>query len=205
MDRPEARALWWPRFLRIANWYAGWEQTRRGGLLRILAEQRGKMQIPLGGDRTFTLAARADRIEERKDGFAVLDFKTGAPPSDKQVRIGLAPQLTLTAAILSAGGFETIDAGATISELVYVRLSGNTPPGEPRRVELGDRKSPMSADDAAREARAKLEYLVRKFEDESQPYSSLNLSMWRTRYGDYDALARIKEWSATQGTIEDIP
>ena len=24
MDRPEARALWWPRFLRIANWYAGW-------------------------------------------------------------------------------------------------------------------------------------------------------------------------------------
>ena len=29
--------------------------------------------------------------------------------------------------------------------------------------------------------------------------------MWRTRYGDYDALARIKEWSATQGTIEEIP
>ena len=25
MDRPEARALWWPRFLRIASWFAGWE------------------------------------------------------------------------------------------------------------------------------------------------------------------------------------
>ena len=204
MDRPEARALWWPRFLRIANWYAGWELSRRDGLLRILAEVRGTMSIPLG-DRTFILSARADRIEERADGFAVLDFKTGAPPSDKQVRIGLAPQLTLTAAILRAGGFETIGPDAAISELVYVRLSGNTPPGEPRRVELGDKKSPMSADDAAREARDKLEFLVRKFEDESQPYSSLNLSMWRTRYGDYDALARIKEWSATQGTIEEIP
>jgi ATP-dependent helicase/nuclease subunit B len=205
MDRPEARALWWPRFLRIANWYAGWEQTRRDGPLRILAEQRGELQIPLDGGRTFTLVARADRIEERNDGLALLDFKTGAPPSDKQVRIGLAPQLTLTAAILSAGGFETIPAGATISELVYVRLSGNTPPGEPRRVELGEKKAPISADDAAREAREKLEHLVLRFEDESQPYTSLNLSMWRTRYGDYDALARIKEWSATQGTIEDFP
>lgn len=204
MDRPEARALWWPRFLRIANWYAGWELSRRDGAARILAEVRGTMSIPLG-DRSFTLSARADRIEQRDNGFAVLDFKTGAPPSDKQVRIGLAPQLTLTAAILRDGGFETIDAGASISELVYVRLSGNSPPGEPRRVELGDRTSPMSADDAAREARSKLELLVRRFEEESQAYTSLNLSMWRTRYGDYDALARIKEWSATQGTIEEIP
>ncbi|MBA5790645.1 hypothetical protein H3280_27065, partial [Escherichia coli] len=24
MERPEARALWWPRFLRIADWFSGW-------------------------------------------------------------------------------------------------------------------------------------------------------------------------------------
>jgi ATP-dependent helicase/nuclease subunit B len=162
------------------------------------------MSIPLG-DRTFTLSARADRIEQRPDGFAVLDFKTGALPSDKQVRIGLAPQLTLTAAILQAGGFDKIDPGAAITDLVYVRISGNTPIGEAHSVELGERQAAVSADDAAREARQKLEFLVRKFDDEDQPYNSLNLSMWRTRYGDYDALARIKEWSATQGTIEEIP
>ena len=68
------------------------------------------MSIPLG-DRTFILSARADRIEERADGFAVLDYKTGAPPTDKQVRIGLAPQLTLTAAILRAGGFDDDRSG----------------------------------------------------------------------------------------------
>lgn len=204
MDRPEARALWWPRFLRIADWYAGWERLRRDGLLRIMAEVRGTMTIPLG-DRSFTLTARADRIEQNADGFAVLDFKTGAPPSDKQVRIGLAPQLTLTAAILQAGGFDTIAPGAQVSELVYVRISGNTPVGEAHSVELGDRQAPVSADRAARDAREKLEILVRRFDDEAQPYHSLNLSMWRTRYGEYDALARIKEWSATQGTIEEIP
>ena len=25
MERPEARALWWPRFQRIAAWFAEWE------------------------------------------------------------------------------------------------------------------------------------------------------------------------------------
>jgi ATP-dependent helicase/nuclease subunit B len=72
---------------------------------------------------------------------------------------------------------------------------------------LRDKRSdpPTSPDDAAREAHEKLEELVRRFDDENQAYNSLNLSMWRTRYGDYDNLARIKEWSATQGTIEEIP
>src|SRR5207237_8426276 len=26
---PEARAFWWPRFVRIARWFAGWEAERR--------------------------------------------------------------------------------------------------------------------------------------------------------------------------------
>src|SRR5258708_4106380 len=30
MERPEARALWWPRFHRIAAWFADWEIARRG-------------------------------------------------------------------------------------------------------------------------------------------------------------------------------
>ena len=44
--------------------------------------------------------------------------------------MGLSPQLTLEAAILREGGFDDIDAGASVGELVYVRLSGNNPPGE---------------------------------------------------------------------------
>ena len=48
----------------------------------------------------------------RADGsFAILDYKTGQPPTGKQVRMGLSPQLTLEAAILREGGFEDIDAG----------------------------------------------------------------------------------------------
>ena len=84
MERPEARALWWPRFQRIARWFAEWETARRGDITAISAETRGEIKIPLGNDRIFTLSARADRIERRRDGsYAILDYKTGAPPTGK--------------------------------------------------------------------------------------------------------------------------
>ncbi len=206
MDRPEARALWWPRFLRIASWFAGWESERRINVRNIDAEIRGEIPIRLDNGRTFHLSARADRIEHRTDRtYAILDYKTGAPPTGKQVRMGLSPQLTLEAAILREGGFEGIAAGASVSELLYVRLSGNNPPGKSILLELKINKgdTPQLPDDAADYARGKLEELIRKFDDDEQPYPSLVLPMWSDRYGRYDDLARIKEWSAG-GLGEDI-
>jgi ATP-dependent helicase/nuclease subunit B len=202
MQRPEAQALWWPRFQRIVRWFSEWETARRGDIAAIEAEIGGKIQIQLDNERTFTLAARADRIERRADGsFAVLDYKTGQPPTAKQVRMGLSPQLTLEAAILRGGGFEGIDAGSSVGELAYVRIRGNNPPGEYRALELKikQNETPQRPDDAADYARAQLEALIRAFESEAEPYSSLNLPMWTNRYGSYDDLARIKEWSAAGG------
>ena len=202
MEKPEARALWWPRFQRIARWFAEWEAARRGDIAAIAAEIRGEIKIPLDDARIFTLSARADRIERRRDGrYAILDYKTGQPPSGKQVRMGLSPQLTLEAAILREGGFANIDAGVSVGELAYVRLSGNNPPGEHKTVELKVKPNdtPQLPDDAADYARAQLEALIRRFENPDEPYRSLVLSMWTARYGDYDNLARVKEWSAAGG------
>ena len=202
MERPEAKALWWPRFQRIARWFSEWEHARRDDIAAIKAEIKGEIPIPLDNERTFHLSARADRIERRTDGtFAILDYKTGQPPTGKQVRMGLSPQLTLEAAILREGGFAGIDAGASVGELVYVRLSGNNPPGEERSLDLkikpGD--TPQPPDDAADYALKQLEELIRRFENEDEPYRSLVLSMWTNHYGTYDDLARIKEWSAAGG------
>ena len=202
MERPEARALWWPRFQRIAGWFAGWETVRREDINTIAAEIQGNISIRINDERTFTLSARADRIEHRRDRtYAILDYKTGQPPTGKQVRMGLSPQLTLEAAILREGGFENIPAGSSVSEFGYVRLSGNNPPGEQKPLELKITRSEKSQlpDEAADYARQQLEALIRQFEDEAQGYTSLNLSMWSNRYGHYDDLARIKEWSAAGG------
>ena len=202
MERPEARALWWPRFQRIARWFADWEAARRGDVGTIIAEIKGDLEIMLDNDRKFVLSARADRIERRRDGsYAILDYKTGAPPTAKQVRMGLSPQLTLEAAILRGGGFAGIDANSSVGELAYVRLSGNNPPGEHKALELKIKPSdtPQPPDDAADYARAQLEELIRRFENPEEPYRSLVLPMWTDRYGSYDDLARIKEWSAAGG------
>jgi ATP-dependent helicase/nuclease subunit B len=207
MERPEAKALWWPRFKRIADWFAGWETFRRGDIDTIAAEIRGEIPIALDNDRIFVLSARADRIEHRSDrSYVILDYKTGQPPTGKQVRMGLSPQLTLEAAILRQGGFKDIPAGSSVSDFGYVRLSGNTPPGEhnPLELKIAARDTPQLPDEAADYALEQLEALIKKFEDENQGYTSLSLSMWSNRYGDYDDLARIKEWSAAGGLgIED--
>ena len=207
MERPEARALWWPRFLRISTWFADWEITRRKDVKDIDAEIYGRLTIPLGDKRGFILSARADRIERRTDGsFAILDYKTGQTRTGKQVRLGLAPQLTLEAAILREGGFDGIASGSSVAELMYVRLSGNNPPGKAEILTLErDKSDVISADQAADEARAELEKRIRLFEEETQGYTSLSLPMWDNRYGSYDDLARIKEWSAVGGTGGDEP
>jgi ATP-dependent helicase/nuclease subunit B len=190
-DYPEARAFWWPRFQRISRWFAAWETERRADVTALQAEISGKINIPIGG-RVFTLRARADRIERGADGrYAVLDYKTGSVPSEKQVRVGISPQLTLEAAILRGGGFSDIPAGASVAELVYVSLKGGQPSGEEKPIDFKDGNADFHADRAL----AKLTEVATRFEDEQQPYLPLILTMWKTRYGAYDHLARVKEWS----------
>jgi ATP-dependent helicase/nuclease subunit B len=48
----------------------------------------------------------------------------------------------------------------------------------------------------------KLRSVAERFEDEQQPYLPLVLSMWKNRYGAYDHLSRVKEWSVG-GTDEE--
>jgi ATP-dependent helicase/nuclease subunit B len=199
-DYQEARAFWWPRFQRIARWFTGWERERRPQLAAVHGEISGRLAIPLG-KRSFTLSARADRIERRADGsYVIIDYKTGSPRTEKQVRTGLAPQLTLEAAILRGGGFE--EKGVVrgpVAELVYVTLNGGEPAGREKSIEFKDGTPDSQADKAL----TQLTSVAAHFEKETTAYASLVHPMWTTYYGDYDHLARVKEWSA--GGEEDAP
>ena len=200
-DFPEAQAFWWPRFQRIAQWFGGWEAGRRANFRLVAAEIRGAIEIAVG-DGMFKLNCVADRIERDADGgYVILDYKTGSVRTEKQVRIGLAPQLTLEAAMLRQGGFENIPAASSVAALAYVALKGGARAGE--FLPVGFREG--TPDSQADRALEKLSALVRRFDDENQPYLSLVHPMWKARYGDYDHLARVKEWSATGGPEDDIP
>ena len=200
-DFPEARAFWWPRFQRIARWFGAWEAGRRANINAIAAEIRGEIEIPLD-DGSFKLRGIADRIERHADGrYVILDYKTGSARTEKQVRTGLAPQLTLEAAMLRRGGFKTIPAGSSVAALAYVMLKGGAQAGEFLPIAFKE-GTPDSQADRALE---KLAALVRRFADDNEPYRSLVHPMWKARYGDYDHLARVKEWSSTGGAEDDIP
>jgi ATP-dependent helicase/nuclease subunit B len=199
-DFPEARAFWWPRFERIAHWFARWELERRPHIGAITAEIRGDLKIALA-EGEFELRGIADRIErDANDRYVIFDYKTGSARTEKQVRTGLAPQLTLEAAILRRGGFPGIPAAASVAELVYVTLKGGEPAGEPKPIAFKD----GTADSQADHALERLTGLARRFDDERQPYLSLLHPMWTTHYGDYDHLARVKEWSSTGGENDDV-
>ena len=197
IDFPEARAFWWPRFQRIAQWFAGWDRARRDGIATLHGEIRGEIKFPVG-TREFTLSAIADRIEWRRDGsYAIIDYKTGAARTKKQVSTGLAPQLTLEGAILRQGGFKGLRPGS-ISEITYVALKGGDPAGNPEEITFKDSTPDIKADYAL----MRLKELAATFEKAETPYLSLVHPMWTNHYGDYDHLARVKEWSLGGGGEE---
>ncbi len=103
-----ALALWRPRFGQAADRFVREERGRRLRIAQSFAEIKGELRLsaPFG---EFLLYGRADRIDVLNGGGGlVLDYKTGSPPTDKQVRELLTPQLPLEAAMLAAGGFEGV-------------------------------------------------------------------------------------------------
>ena len=88
---------------------------------------------------------------------------------------------------------------ARCRELAYVRLSGGVQPGELRTIEFDG----SNADAQADEALAELTKLLQEFSNPETPYYSLVHPMWTTRYGTYDHLARVKEWSLTAGVDDN--
>jgi ATP-dependent helicase/nuclease subunit B len=182
-----ARVVWAPRFARAARWFAGVEAARRPSIARSFVELKGtRVFAGPGGD--FTLRCQADRIDLLASGdAAVIDYKTGQPPSPKQVRTLIAPQLPLEGAILKAGGFAEIGA-RDAAELIYIRFSGGADAGELRLVD----------EDVAAlivEAEEKLADRIAWFDEPSTAYPPRLIPFSKTSAGDYDHLARVREWS----------
>jgi len=204
-DFPGAEAVWWPRFMRVAEWFVGAERARRNKIETVRPEIRGELVFEANGF-PFTLSATADRIEELKDkSAAILDYKTGTPPTLREAVVGFAPQLPLEAAIARMGGFNGVPKGTRIGDIGIFQLSGGNPPGryislDPSQAKGNGKKLPeqyeiRTCDDLADFALARLKALIAHYAKETTPYLPIPRPKWKGRYGTYDHLARIKEWS----------
>jgi ATP-dependent helicase/nuclease subunit B len=198
---PEARlGLELPRFERAAQFLVSWEAERRRSeetrFRPVVLEPRGRLSVdaPAG---PFELTARADRIDLRPDGaLDIIDYKTGRTPSRKEVEAGFAPQLPLQAAMAARGGFDDCPRHEP-GDMIYLRIPGTRMAGEERSVvKKPGTQEPVDLADSALE---KLKHWVALFDNPDQAYQSQPRVKFVNQYGDYDHLARRKEWASAPG------
>lgn len=185
-------AIWRPRFHGVAQAFIEVERERRGTIRDSFLEKRGT-RIFSARDGEFTLSGVADRIDVLTTGkAAIIDYKSGAIPTRKQVERLIAPQLPLEAAILAEGGFPGI-AGLPTDEMIYLSLADGKKASRPTYIE--------SASALASEAAGLLAQRIAHFDDPATPYLSRVLPLYVDSVGDYDHLARVREWSTSGGDV----
>jgi ATP-dependent helicase/nuclease subunit B len=180
---PMLRALWAPRLLEAIDALAEVEsRNRAGGRRPVDAEVTGETQIA-----DVTVHGRVDRIDRLADGgLAIIDYKTGAPPSPKAIAEGFALQLGLLALIAKAGGFEDISGDP--QEFEYWTLARRLLDKNPVRANKAMAPEEFLAHARTHFAAAAGEYLTgsRAFTAKLHPAYA--------PYGDYDQLMRLEEW-----------
>ncbi len=181
---PEAQALWGARLRYLAPYVVAAEQERAGMADASLVEVAATTDLAPGP----ILRGRIDRIDMGAAGAEIIDYKTGNPPSGKQVKTFLEPQLPLEAALLRAGAVAGAPAELPLTGLAYVALGAGRNPV---------RWAGVAADDAAAladEARARLTALHALYQCEDHGYLSRARPMRDVDVGDFDHLARAAEW-----------
>jgi len=181
---PMLRALWAPRLLEAIDWIAGLErQNQAAGRLPLKAEVTGEAAIA-----GITVHGRADRIDRLNDGgIAIIDYKTGAPPTQKAVDAGFALQLGLLGLIGRAGGFDQVSGDPEAFE--YWSLTRHK--GSFGKLMCPDKD--MQPGEFLDHAYASFAAAVQKWLTGSEAFTA-KLNPAYAPYGDYDQLMRLEEW-----------
>jgi ATP-dependent helicase/nuclease subunit B len=185
---PMMRALWQPRLMEAIGWIA--EQIAADPSRKVIAvEKTGAIRFA-----EVELRGTFDRIDRMADGsLAIVDYKTGKPPSLAAVREGFSLQLGLLGLIAERGGFEGIEGRARCFE--YWSLSKNS------RGSFGYVESPcdsrrrdyLPADDFIDRAVAQFEGAARMWLTGDEPFTA-KLHPDYAPYAEYDQLMRRDEW-----------
>jgi ATP-dependent helicase/nuclease subunit B len=122
---PSSRKHWQTKLVALAEDFIFFDEERRKGLSSVHSELRGTLTLSIRGHE-IEIIAIADRIEISKSGRAtILDYKTGAIPTKKDVLSGLSPQLIIEALIMMENGFGLGKLETDL--LVYVKIGSTKP------------------------------------------------------------------------------
>ena len=186
---PLLRGLWRPRLYEGLEWVARTidEQPDR----EIVAiECKGEMKFD--GVRVY---GRADRIDRLPDGtLAIVDYKTGHPPSAAQVEAGYALQLGTLGLITSEGDFEGLSGQANGFEYWSLAKRKDGEFGyvdEPMKV--GNKKSGLLPEEFLPAHERFLHKAIAQYIKGDHPCTA-KLNPDYPGYNDYDQLMRLAEW-----------
>ncbi|MEL6380497.1 MAG: double-strand break repair protein AddB [Pseudomonadota bacterium] len=199
---PRTQALWLPAFEKSLDWFANWHAARLAEGTPVILEGEGTWQFEVN-EKNFEIRARADRIdrlfdpEARSNGasremLAIYDYKTGTLKTLKQDK-NFSPQLALTALIAHQRGFG--DLGTTrIGRQAYIKTFNRSTDDLDFKTEDSTSLHGVDVTTAMQEAEESLRALIAAFGDEETPYLSQPRPEYANRFGDYDHLARRREW-----------
>ncbi len=184
---PMMRALWQPRLIEAIDFIAGeMERIRSEGRRPLKAEAEGVIRIA-----GVELKGKADRIDICSDGrLAIIDYKTGNPPSARAVAEGYSLQLGLLGLIAERGGFDEVEGEAAVFE--YWSLAR-------RSGQLGFVWSPVGGrgglDPAEFTASAATNFAeaAGRWLTGSEAFTA-KLHPQYAPYSEYDQLMRLDEW-----------
>lgn len=176
---PAFRVLWLARLERVIETFLADDTSRREIATPEDFEAEGKLRLT---ELDFELVGRADRIDRCENGDVILyDYKTGAPPSQKeQGRFDL--QLLLLAAMADRGAFKSIGKART-EAAVYIGLGS-----DPKCVAAPFDDHPPDT------VWADFHDLIGDWMRQPRGYTARLAHMKRTDAGDYDHLTRFGEW-----------
>jgi len=100
---PLMRALWRPRLLKALEWVEARIAAEPERVPTVI-EDWGKLEV-----KGVEIFGKADRIDRFPDGtLAIVDYKTGAPPSGREVEAGYALQLGTLGLMARSGAFDKV-------------------------------------------------------------------------------------------------
>lgn len=196
---PLFRALWQPRLIAALERFEQWiaEDAANEGRTVLATEIPGEMEVD-----GVKVQGRADRIDRLADGsLAIVDYKTGGPPSKKQVMKGYALQLGLLGLIAAQGRFANDKTGqvvkGTSSRFEYWSLGKSKKDEGFGYIETpmkeGNAKTGLLPDEYLTFHAGKLESAISLFIKGRKPFLARENPDYKG-YTEYDQLMRLEEW-----------
>ncbi|RXZ66302.1 double-strand break repair protein AddB [Pelagerythrobacter rhizovicinus] len=188
---PLMRGLWRPRLMAALEWVEAQIDAQPERTV-VAVERKGEMIVD--GVRIHGRADRIDRLPGSE--LAIVDYKTGKPPSWAMVQEGFALQLGLIGMMARARGIEGVSGEPTAFE--YWSLAKNRE-GDFGYVEtplrIGTKRVGIAPESFLPLTEKKLHEAIGDYIKGTEPFTARKNPDY-PGYADYDQLMRLDEWQA---------